>query len=335
VSKPTFAVVTGATVHSIVFGDVGQCMDTVHNAYITYGVGQSVNPHSLFLRPIGQPTSRIIALPAYLGSTPPIAGIKWISSFPENVSRGLPRASAVLILNDLETGYPYACLEASIISAARTAASTVIAAHAVSLVSNRPFHTIGIVGNGLIARYIYEFFTAFGWRFDHVHLHDIAPGKSWQFADDLGIIPNVTVHEGSVEPLLKKSDLIVFATTASEPYLNDPYFFSHNPIVLNISLRDLGTDIISSSYNVVDDIEHVLRADTSMYLTEKLLGHREFINATIPQVLIGGVDLRHDRPIIISPFGLGILDIAVGAWVYEEAKKRGALIEIPDFFDNP
>jgi len=32
--------------------------------------------------------------------------LKWIASYPGNVQRGFPRASAVLVLNDYENGYP-------------------------------------------------------------------------------------------------------------------------------------------------------------------------------------------------------------------------------------
>jgi ornithine cyclodeaminase/alanine dehydrogenase-like protein (mu-crystallin family) len=87
-----------------------------------------------------------------------VDGLKWIrsdqiSSFPENVAAGTPRASAVLILNDQDTGYPFACLEGSIISATRAAASPALAARALSAGRSRPTR-VGFFGVGLIARYI-------------------------------------------------------------------------------------------------------------------------------------------------------------------------------------
>lgn len=317
---------------SIVFGDIAGCMDRVRAAYLAHGAGQSVNPNSYFLRFPDRPTARIIALPAYLGDAFEVAGIKWISSFPENVKAGIPRASAVLVLNDLTNGYPFACLEASIVSAARTAASAVLAAAACCGARPRP-RTLGIVGNGLIARYLYEFFARTGWEFSGVRLFDAVPGESQRFSEGLQLAArHDVVLDQAVEPLLRACDLIVFATTAGTPYVHDAGLFAHNPIVLHVSLRDLGTDVIASACNVVDDIGHVLNANTSVHLTEQLLGHRRFLDATIPQLLAGEFQVATDRPVVVSPFGLGVLDLAVGQWVYDRAKARGELLEVPDFF---
>jgi ornithine cyclodeaminase len=329
---PVFAIVGGRTVHSIVFGDIQGCMSVVCAAYRAHGAGQSVNPNSQFLRFPDRPTARIIALPAYLGDSFGIAGIKWISSFPQNVAHGIPRASAVLILNDPASGYPFACLEASIVSAARTAASAVLAARACT-VGRRPPRTLGIVGNGLIARYHYEFFVRTGWTFPNVRLYDAAPGQSRRFAERLGLdARHAVVHDEAIEPLLRESELILFATTAGAPWVLEPGLFAHNPIVLHVSLRDLGTDVILGSYNVVDDVGHVLNANTSPHLTEQRVGHREFIHGTIPQLLAGDLRPGTDRPVVVSPFGLGVLDLAVGKWVYDGAKARGELADVPDFF---
>jgi N-[(2S)-2-amino-2-carboxyethyl]-L-glutamate dehydrogenase len=317
-----------------VFGDIETCMGVVRAAYLAHGAGRSVNPNSHFLRFPDRPAARIIALPAYLGDAFDVAGIKWIASFPDNVPHGVPRASAVLVLNDSTNGYPFACLEASIISAARTAASAVLAAQACGQ-GRPPPRTLGIVGNGLIARYLYEFFVRSGWTFPEIRLYDAAPGESQRFSARLALeARHAVVHDAAIEPLLRASDLVIFATTAGTPYVHDAGLFAHNPVVLHISLRDLGTDVIASSYNVVDDIGHVLNADTSPHLTEQLLGHRRFIHATIPQLLAGAGPLGTDRPVVVSPFGLGVLDLAVGKWVYDRARARGELVEVPDFFQE-
>src|SRR5213592_5255426 len=123
------SIINGKTVSDIVRANRGACIRIVREAYLAHADGQSVNPDSFFLRFPEKPDCRIIALPAYIGDGFQVAGLKWIASYPGNVLRGFPRASAVLVLNDYETGYPFAILESSIISAARTAGSAALAAH--------------------------------------------------------------------------------------------------------------------------------------------------------------------------------------------------------------
>ena len=150
------SIINGKTVFDIVRAQRSECIQVVREAYLAHAHGQSVNPDSYFLRFPNKPDCRIIALPAYLGNGFDVAGLKWIASYPCNIQRGFPRASAVLVLNNCETGYPFAILESSIISAARTAASAVLAAHWLNGQSRRA-HSLGIVGTGFIARYVYEF----------------------------------------------------------------------------------------------------------------------------------------------------------------------------------
>lgn len=328
-----FSIITGKVIHSIIHSDVPGCTRRVEEAYLAHDDGKAVNPDSYFLMFPDQPKNRIIALPAFLGGEANVSGIKWIASYPDNVRQGIPRASAVLVLNSTETGYPFTCLESSIISAARTAASAALAARWMNQ-GSQSVRTLGIVGNGLIARYVYDFLIALGWKIDEVLVHDLVPAESERFASKVrqrDIHRRVAPVEDCSE-LIRKSELILFATVAGKPYVEDFELFSHHPLVLNVSLRDLAPEILLQSYNIVDDVEHVMKANTSPHLAERLSGGRSFVTGTLAQLIRGKCQVGKERPIIFSPFGLGLLDLAVGKWVYDVATARGEAVAVPDFF---
>ncbi|WP_333774634.1 2,3-diaminopropionate biosynthesis protein SbnB [Streptomyces sp. IBSBF 3136] len=332
---PSFAVISGTQVQRALSGREKEIVELVEATYRLHGAGDSVNPPSYFLRFPDRPNARIIALPASVGGSVHVDGLKWISSFPDNVRTGLPRASAVLILNDPETGYPFACLESSIISATRTAASAALAADWLSRSRPRPSR-VGFFGTGLIARYIHTFLAGTGWTFDTIGVHDLSAESADGFRGYLrqaDPAAEVTVHERA-EDLVRSSDLVVFATVAGEPHVSDPSWFSHNPLVLHISLRDLAPEILLGSANFVDDVEHCLKADTSPHLAEQRTGDRDFLNGTLNDVMRGRAAPPTDRPVIFSPFGLGVLDLAVGKYVYDEAAGAGDLRLIDDFFHD-
>lgn len=333
-TRPGFAVVPGSTVHQVLAGRESEVMDLVEAAYVLHGNGRTVNPPSYFLRFPDRPRSRIIALPASVGGDRPVDGIKWISSFPDNLDRGIPRASAVLILNDPATGYPYACLESSIISAVRTAASAAVAAR--TLIANRPApRRVGFIGTGLISRYIHTYLGTLGWEPEEIGVFDLDAGYAQAFADRLRPGPAGAVRRhDSVEELVRTSDVIVLATTAATPHLTDPTWFAHHPLVLHVSLRDLGTDVVLQSVNIVDDVEHVLKADTSVHLAEQRTGNRHFLYGTLHDVLAGRVAAPADRTVVFSPFGLGVLDLAVGEHVFDAARTEGSLTTVEGFFHD-
>ena len=97
---------------------------------------------------------------------------------------------------------------------------------------------------------------------------------------------------------------------------------------------DLAPEIILSSVNVVDDVDHCLRANTSPHLAEQQAGHRDFVYATLPDVLTGNAVLPDDGPIVFSPFGLGVLDLALARHVYDQVDAGGELRTVPGFFNE-
>jgi 2,3-diaminopropionate biosynthesis protein SbnB len=329
----TFSVISGAEVQHALQDRHQEVVALVDAAYRAHSAGDSVNPPSYFLRFPDRPSSRIIALPASIGGEVGVDGLKWISSFPENVESGIPRASAVLILNDHDTGYPFACLESSIISATRTAAMATLGAEWLSRGRRRP-RSIGFFGTGLIARYVHTFLTGTGWSFDEVGVHDLSADSATGFCgylDRSGAGGRVTVHDRA-EQLIRSSDMVVFATIAGEPHVSDPSWFEHNPLVLHVSLRDLAPEIVLRSTNVLDDVEHCLKANTSPHLAEQLTGNRDFVLGTLDDVMAGRVTMPPDRPVVFSPFGLGVLDLAVGKFVYDRVAANGGLNVVDGFF---
>ena len=332
---PPFAVIPGTQVQEVLAGREKELVELVEATYRLHGAGDSVNPPSYFLRFPDRPSARIIALPASIGGDVRVDGLKWISSFPENVAAGIPRASAVLVLNDHDTGYPFACLEASVISATRTAASAAAAADWLTRSRPRPVR-IGFVGAGLIARYVHTFLSGTGWTFDEIGVHDLSPDSAAGFAgylDRTTAGTRVTVHDDA-ESVIRASDLLVFATVAGTPHVHDPSWFGHAPVVLHVSLRDLAPEILLGAVNVVDDVEHCLKAQTSPHLAEQLSGSREFITGTLDDVMAGRVAIPPDRTVVFSPFGLGVLDLAVGKFVYDEVVRRRELQVVDGFFSE-
>jgi ornithine cyclodeaminase len=187
---------------------------------------------------------------------------------------------------------------------------------------------------GLIARYIHTFLAATGWPFDEIGVYDLSADSATGFRGYLersGTTGRIIVHE-SAEQLIRASDLVVFATVAGQPHVKDVSWFAHNPLVLHISLRDLAPEILLASTNLVDDVEHCLKANTSPHLAEQLTGNRDFLLGTLDDVMTGRVTVPADRPVIFSPFGLGVLDLAVGKYVYDEVVRSGELRVIDDFF---
>lgn len=317
-------------VRALLAGREPEVIEAVKRAYLAHSAGETVVPHSLFLPLPGDPRDRIIALPAFVGGGIDAAGLKWIASVPANLAAGRPRASAVLVLNEVATGRPRAVMEATAISAWRTAASAALAAAQLAP-AGRPAR-VGLVGCGPINAAILRFLRVV-LPIEAVIVHDVAPERASDFAArfpaETGGL-SLRVIDGAAG-VLAESSLVSFATTAAAPHVADLSPCAPGTTILHVSLRDLAPETVRGADNVVDDVDHVCRALTSVHLCEQLVGHRGFIRCTLGDILRGAQPGRPSRDgvSIFSPFGLGALDVAVGSLVLERAEReeRGLVVE--------
>jgi 2,3-diaminopropionate biosynthesis protein SbnB len=326
----TIRIITGNQVADILRGNHTAILSLITEAYISFSHRKDSLPFSSFLKFPDEPGNRIIALPAYSAQAK-VAGIKWISSFPNNTSQNIDRASALMVLNSVSDGRPYSVIEASIISAQRTAASAAVAAR-------RLVHTpdtqksITIIGCGVINFTILSYLLKIFKNVETIHLFDQHAAAATLLASKIATLTSVRiVVAATIKEAIQASTLISFATTAPEPYLFDPTLFLDTTVILGISLRDLSSEIIEVATNIVDDIEHVNRENTSIFLTSQKSNGTEFIHSTIGSLLESNEQLGTAGITIFSPFGLGILDLTIAQYVYERAVEQNTGQEISNF----
>ena len=126
------------------------------------------------------PDAFIHAMPAYIPALK-AAGIKWVSGYPENFKRSLPYITGLLILNDVETGIPYAVMDCAWITAYRTGAASALAAKYLA----RPDSKIaGILACGVQGRTNLEALKVL-FPIQQVYAYDIIPEVQQRYVDEM------------------------------------------------------------------------------------------------------------------------------------------------------
>jgi ornithine cyclodeaminase/alanine dehydrogenase-like protein (mu-crystallin family) len=105
--------------------DMPAIIRLLEQAFMEKGLGKVEMPPKPGIHTL--PDAFIHAMPAYIPAMRS-AGIKWVSGYPANQARGLPYISGLLILNDPETGIPYAVMDCTWITAHRTGAASALSA---------------------------------------------------------------------------------------------------------------------------------------------------------------------------------------------------------------
>jgi N-[(2S)-2-amino-2-carboxyethyl]-L-glutamate dehydrogenase len=309
--------------------DMAGTMQAVEAAFRLHGQGQTILPPKPVLRWGGpeteETTGRIMAMPAYLGGDLRIPGIKWIPSAPQNPAKyHLPRANAIIVLNDPDTLMPLAIMDGTIISAMRTGAATGVAAKYLARPEAR---RIGLVGAGVQGRTQLMALKVALPKAEVVWVFDLDAAKTESFARQMSQELNLDVRAvPSAEIACKGADVFVTATMSTFAYVKADWY-APGALHSEISFWDTPPEVLGHLDRIVADdyyqVEHhgvdvCYRAVRDGFITRDRV-------TDLGDIVAGKVPGRQaeTEKILFNPIGMGINDVAEAYRVYRQASAQG------------
>ena len=310
--------------------DMASAIDRVEMALTLLEAGDCVDPPKSVLRWSEDPEmesvrGRINFLSAYLGGDIDAVGMKWIGSFPANRDLGIPRATALIILNDPTTGVPVALMEGSIISAVRTGAMTGIAAR---YLARSDTSSVGIIGTGVQSRAQLLALCAVLEHIREVKVYNRTRAAAIRFATEMETRTgkSITVVD-SPEEAVRGLDLALVATTAHEPLMKGAWL-SPGMLSIQFSGNECDFEVVRRAEKIVcDQWETVKHRGITTPAVMHRLGLLEDgqIHADLGEIVTGKKAGREtpDELIHFAAIGLGVNDVAVASMVFQTAMEMG------------
>ena len=306
---------------------INECIARMRAALIALAAGAAYQPLRNIIRP---PDAQGLMglMPAYMsGGTAHQAafGLKAICIFPGNPAKGLDSHQGAVLLFSAETGELLAMMNASAITAIRTAA---VSAVATDLLARTDASNLAIIGSGVQA---HTHLTALShvrsitrcriasWRFEHAQKFVAEMRRDFSFA----LEPVETVEQA-----LEDADLIVTATTAAEPIVRREWISpgAHLNLVGSSTpaAREVDSETMVAASLFVDRRESTINeaGDYLLAVRDGAIGPKH-IRAEIGEVLKGDQPGRTspEEITVFKSLGLGIEDLFAAEYLYRSAKE--------------
>jgi ornithine cyclodeaminase/alanine dehydrogenase len=251
-----------------------------------------------------------------------IATTKIFGIFPDNVKYGLPTTVATLLVNDLKTGKVIAVMDAAYLTAIRTGA---VSGVATKYLARKDATIVGIIGCGAQGRT-----QALAMKevreVEKIKVYDAVPNRKREFAEEMSKKLGIDITPvDSAEEATRNCDIIITATTSSEPVIKAEWLTSGTHINAIGSYyphtRELDTKTIVKAKVVVDLKEAALQEAGDIIIPIKegaiTTGH---IYAELSEVVSGKKAGRvDDREItVFKTVGLAIQDAAATRLVIDK-----------------
>lgn len=306
--------------------DFTSAINVIEKTLVDFSKGRIIFPDKVSVIFNESTQDRINCLPAGLIDEK-IYGMKWVSVFPENpYLKNLPNLSAVILLSELENGFPVAFMEGTLCSNMRTAAMSAIAA---KHLARREPKNIGFIGTGEQAK---SHFLAMKNVFPSIEKCSISANS--EKSEELFIeqmsrfhseVKFTAFHE-NYRNAVEDADIIITAISGQEPILKADWiktgaFYCHvGGYEDEFAVAEKADKIVCDDWSVV---KHRTQTISRMYKKGILLDSD--IYANLYEIVAGHKVGREkdDEFIYYNGVGMSYVDVALANWMYEKAKEQG------------
>lgn len=308
-----------------------ECIDTMADAFRALAVGDARLPLRQVIPLPGSP-NLLALMPGQLGLNSrdrhrSSVGAKVITVFPGNDSTPLDSHLGVVLLFEADMGRLLAIIDASSITAIRTAA---VSGVATKLLSRPDAGDLAILGGGVQAMTHLEAMRSVR-TVRRVRVWSRTSERRSRFAEKARQKFGVTVEVSeSAEACVKDADLICTVTASREPVLLGSWVSdgAHiNAVGAALpSARELDTAAVTRSRVFVDRRESALAeaGDILIPMSEGAF-NADHIRGDLGEVLLGAVAGREsdEEVTLFKSLGLAIEDLAAARHIYEKGVALG------------
>jgi ornithine cyclodeaminase len=306
---------------------MAECIGLMRDALRSLARGEMTQPLRMVISPPGA-KGLLGLMPAHKATEPAAYGVKVIGVFPDNPARGLDAHQGSVILLSGETGEVMALMNASAITAIRTAA---VSGVATTLLAREDANDLALIGTGVQAHTHLEAMACVrpikrvrvaSRRFENAQRFVEAMRSRYDFAIEAA---------ETVEAAVRGADLIVAATSSREPVIRREWIAAGAHLnVVGASVpaaREVDSATMAAASLFVDRRESTLNesGDYLMALREGAI-EPDHIRAEIGEVLVGDKPGRASATEItlFKSLGLAVEDLASAQYLYRKAKEQQA-----------
>lgn len=298
--------------------DLEIAIEVAEEVFREHAEGEVENPPKPGIHPHGH--DFIHAMPGYL-KRKGVAGVKWVSGYDDNRSRGLPRIMGIVVLNDVETGVPVAVMDGTYITALRTPA---VSAVAMRYLANPNSRVVGLVGAGVQGRYHLRVLKDVLPSLERVRVFDVEADVTSRFVAEMGEHVPIALEAGhSAEDVIRGADVVITAPGNLDRPIFEEAWSRDATLVLPIHSKGWERRLLEAADKLIVD-------DWGQF--QRYLGPPDGFYDALPepyaelgQVVAGrcpGRERARERIVSYNP-GLAMQDVGLAATILARAREKG------------